>query len=345
MNRADSQSPCTPTLAFRIRMTPFFLCAVLTALTVLILPTSAAAKVEKKSDEPAVGYEDAVKDLNELKGLIKSKKSKNDEIVTYLDLLGKAYVNLKKPATIEDDADEEAKKAFKSAMASFEKNAGKFRSDAEKLLTKSLKLVKTKGSINERNDVNIKAAQVLGSLAPALEEKGRKSLSKSIRAIVEKNFQKAKHDMDTDLLNATFGALGELKDIDSLDWMAENFTHSNEVEKEFLIAAQSAMRKFAANEVPGKVRYAICKQMITTYAGVEAQAEQNSSDQKVQAKKRFWDDIKTYTIPAVQHFTNNPVDEEDEPIATMAGFQKWWRKHKRPGDVVWKGDKKKKKKK
>ncbi len=316
----------------------------LCAFAMLVALPSAYAKEEKKSQEPAVLIADAMNDLNELKGLIKKKKSKNDEIITYLDLLGKAYGNLQKPEAPAEDADEEFKKVYKKAMGDYEKDAAKFRGDAVKQLKSALKLTKVKGSVNERNDVNIKAAQVLGSLAPTLDEKGRKSISKTVRTTIEKSFQKAKHDMDTDLLNAAFGALGSLGDIDSLMWMADNFTHSNEVEKEFLIAAQSAMRKYPAKDVPGKVRYAICKQMITTYAGVEAQAEQNSTDQKVQAKKRFWDDIKTYTIPAVQHFTNNPLDEEDEPIASMAGFQKWWRAHKRPGDAVWKGEKKKKKK-
>jgi hypothetical protein len=71
---------------------------------------------------------------------------------------------------------------------------------------------------------------------------------------------------------------------------------------------------------------------------VESQAQQSSTDPKILAKKRFWDDIKTYTIPVVQHFAGKPANPDGVALSTMAEFQDWLRDHKNVRRPPWTED-------
>ncbi len=286
----------------------------------------------------AVDLQAAWDDLAELKRSTKSKAS-NDDLDQYLDAVFNAYKGLDAPPAPPEDAAEEEKKKYASDLAKFEKEQEKFRSAAEKLFLKVLVLVKVKNETNLRDDMNTKAARILGDLGPMLDEKGRKSLSKKIMQAIEKKLTKVKtHTVSTDHLDAAFQALGKLNDFGSIEWIIKNYTHTKDNEKEYLVAAHKAIVLF--KNVPGKLRYAVVEQFVKTYAGVESQAEKSSNDPKDQAKKRFWDDIKTGVIPVVQYFTKdsegNPAsDPEGQALAKMAEFQAWMREHKSIRKSPW----------
>ena len=108
------------------------------------------------------------------------------------------------------------------------------------------------------------------------------------------------------------------------------------IDADWLVGAHKAMILFKS--VPGKQRYAICDKMIKIYTGVEVRAEQASNDPQVQAKKRFWDKIKTDTIPVVQYYASEPKDDEGQALAKMVEFQAWFRDHKNARKAPWKDD-------
>ena len=287
-------------------------------------------------------------DLEELKRSTKSKAS-NDDIDQYLDAVFNAFKGLDGPTPPADDASDEEKEKYKKDLATFEDQQRKFRDEAEKVILKIHTLVKVKNDVNLRDDMNTKAARILGQLGEFMDEKGRKELSKKLMQAIEKRMTKVKtHRINTDHLDATFEALGKLDDHDTIDWLLKNYTHTNENEKEYLIAAHKAFLLF--QQVEGKVRYNVVETFVKVYAGVEAQAEQSSSDPKLQAKKRFWDDIKTGVIPVVQQYSKdadgNPAAGEDgQALAKMAEFQNWIRDHKSLRKAPWVEKEKKEEKK
>lgn len=292
-----------------------------------------AASVLAAPSALAVDIEGAQQDLEQLKKATKPRAT-NEDLLQYLDAVFTAYKNLAGPEKPADDAPEDEKKAWASANAKFEKVRDKYRSDAEKLILKIMTLVKVENETNIRDDVNIAAANILGDMAPMLDEKGRRSLSKKIMGAIDKRLTKVKtHDVNTDHLAAAFAALGKLNDTNSLAWMLKNHCHANEVKKQYIIAAHKAMVLF--KDVPGKMRYEVCSQFVKTYGSVEAQAERSSTDAKDLAKKRFWDDIKTHTIPVVQHYAGKPTDADGSALATMADFTAFMREHKNQRKPPW----------
>lgn len=305
------------------------------ALPLLVVLALFAGVVAPRSAE-AVDLEAAKADLEQLKKSTKSR-STNEDLLQYLDAVFAAYKELDEPPKPGEDASEDDQKAYKTAMGKFEKERTKFRSDAQKLILKIMTLYKVKAETNIRDDVNTRAAKILGDMAPLLSAKGRKDLSKKIMQAIDKKMTKVKtHQVNTEHLEAAFEALARLNDMSALQWMTKNYTHGNEVQKEYLVAAHKAMVGFKS--VPGKYRYEVVAQMVKMYTGTELQAEQTSNDPKVQQKKRFWDEIKTYTIPAVQYFAGQPQDAEGQALAEMKQFQDWLRKNKNPKKGPWADD-------
>jgi hypothetical protein len=305
----------------------------------LVLPLAAFACLVLGGPALAADLDSALDDLAQLKKATKPRAT-NEDLIQYLDAVFAAYNGgIEGPAKPADDASEDEKKAYESELAKFEKAVEKFRGDVEKLVLKILTLYKPKNGTNIRDDVNIKAARILGDMAPQLDEKGRRSLSRKLMKAIEKKMTKVKaFQVNSEHLEAAFEALAKLGDDDALMWMNDNYTHGNENAKEYLIAAHKAMVVFPVDKVKGKDRYEIVAQFVKMYSGIELQAEQTSNDPKVQQKKRFWDEIKTYTIPVVQHFAKLPKDSEGQNLSEMKQFEDWLRENKNPRKPPWTED-------
>jgi protein required for attachment to host cells len=304
-----------------------FACPVLFSLAAMLLFCLAGPAAQ------AVDLDAAKADLEQLKKSLKPRAT-NEDLLQYLDAVFTAYKDLDKPPAPADDASEDEKKAHASAMAKFEKEQDKYRGDVEKIFLKILTLYKVKNETNIRDDVNIRAGKLLGEMAPMLDEKASKDLSKKIMKAIEKKMTKVKtHQVNTEHLEAAFEALAKLNDDGALMWMNANYSHANENQKEYLIAAHKAMVMF--KDVKGKYRYEIVSQFVKMYTGIELQAEQTSNDPKIQQKKRFWDEIKTYTIPVVQYFAGQPKDAEGQALAEMKQFQDWLRENKNAKKGPW----------
>ena len=153
-------------------------------------------------------------------------------------------------------------------------------------------------------------------------------------AAIDKRLTKVKtHDVNSEHLAAAFASLGKLNDEKALVWMLDKHCHANEVKKQYIIAAHKAMIIFTA--MPGKLRHEVVSQFVKVYGGVELQAERSSTDPKDLAKKRFWDDIKTDTIPVAQYYAGKPTDADGNALASMADFTAFMRKHKNMRKAPW----------
>lgn len=296
-------------------------------------------------------------DLDELESRIKSKKSINEDILQYLDAVASQLRGIQieeppaAPEPLADDATDEQKEAHAAAeqahkeamseydkrMSGFQKDYDKMRKEVFKQFFKALTLSRVENDTNQRDRVNIQAALLIGELGALQGEKERKDLSKDVIKAIGDLHKVKDYQLNSEHLNATFAALGKLGMEDSLKWLAENYIHTKDNERQFLIAAHKAMILFTA--VPGSLRFMICEEMIKTYSSVESQAEQSSNDPAIQAKKRFWDAIRTETIPCVQYFAGQPKKAEDgAALAKMAEFQDWFRDHKHPRKPPWVDD-------
>ena len=174
-----------------------------------------------------------------------------------------------------------------------------------------------------------------------LGETGNPKVADQIQKALETSIFKAKFEVPMQLLEEAFAGLGKIGEEASLDWMVKEFTHANKSPRakvDQLIAAHKAMILFDREKIPGSLRYKLVSEMVKTYSGIESQASQSSTDKNVQAAKVFWDRIKNDAIKAVQYFSFDPKNEDEEVLATMLEFQDWFRDHKNPKRDPWKRD-------
>lgn len=301
----------------------------------------------------AIDQEAADADLDQLKRSMK-KSATTDDLRQYLKAVANNYKKLEGPPKPAEGADPAEIKEWEADTKKFNKWLSSYRAEAVKQFVKSMTIVKIQHDRNVRDEANRLAANILGDLPlppppdtasdeekkafQAKDKKFRKDLSRTIMKTIEKKLTKVKtHQVSTDLLDAAFEALGKLNDESALLWMAKEYSHTIDTKKEYLVAAHKAMVLFT--NVPGKIRYDIVSQFIKSYAGVELQAEKSAADAATLAKKRFWDYIKTHTIPVMQYFAGKPVDEEDQALSEMKQFQAWMRDHKSPRKPPWTDEK------
>ncbi len=329
-----------------------FLTLALLAIGALTFLAPAPAVAEEVDPVPLERAEEA---LGRLAKSLKSRKSINEQLIADLDEVAEAYHNLEQPAMpelqeiAEGTPEEEARaiksandkltRAYETALAKFEKGQKKFRRDCIKAYIRALKLTKIHKptETNQRDDVNIKAAQILG-------DTGDPEVSDDLIKALETGPFKAKGYMVPELLLETsFAALGKLNDMDSLEWLLDNFVHTNNARDKVnqLIAAHKAMILF--KNVPGKLRYEIVEEMVKTYSGTELRARnKGSTDKNDQAAARLWDRIKIDAIRAVQVMAGEPKhemgDQEGELLMLMSEFSDWFRDNKNPRKAPWKDE-------
>ena len=97
---------------------------------------------EAAPEAPAAEMPEALGDLEKLENALKSKKSINDEIIQYVDLVGGHFRAIKGPEPAADDAPQEAKDEYAAAKKKFDKDFADYRKKAEKAIFKALGLVK-----------------------------------------------------------------------------------------------------------------------------------------------------------------------------------------------------------
>lgn len=342
----------------------------LAALVAWVLPP-AAARAE------GVPLEDAKRNLDVFASQLKDRKLGNEDLNGSIEAIASDFYSLAAPAEkapdpLPDGADEEARKAHAAAQKAFDEAQRKHRGavrdwqgSALDLIFRALKLVSydAKNKANLRDDVNIKASQVLGDLLgnPKLAEgrdakeleKLREGWSKQLRDLLAGELEEPKMDYQVPVavLENTFAALGKINDPKSLAWLLENYSHTNNAPSkvERLKAAHKAMVLFKG--VKGELRFQVVEKFATIYSAAEATANNaaaNSGDAKQRtaaaAAKKFWDDVKTDAIAVVNYYATgpdgkSPANAEGQALTTMKDLFVWFGDNSRKNRAPWLDDK------
>ncbi|MBL9089129.1 MAG: hypothetical protein JNM10_18465 [Planctomycetia bacterium] len=262
----------------------------------------------------SVTIKDAEVEAGRLKDLLKKSKSDNQDILASLDALAKAYANL----VPNDDA----------AKATFEADSARFHKEAEKLFLDAfeLKYVKPNTSANLRDDVNIKAAQILGWCRPEVTNK--------IIAILETKIFKAKdYDPPTTLYDEAFKAIALLNTKDGFNYCLEWVKYStNKGDAERTKAMYEAIILFT--DVKGTVRHDFVKKSLISFIGTESSAERGRTKEE-QTQKVVWDKVKGAIIKAMQVYCKEPKAKDGVLMAKLRDFNDWFRDHDSPRDPTW----------
>ena len=253
----------------------------------------------------------AWEELHLLEGLLKNKKADNGDILASLDTVCSAYHNFA--------ADDEAGKA------TLEDDKAKFQKEAEAafLLAYKLKRINAKAKANERDDVNIKAVQLLGTFRP--------DVSSDIFGILQDVIFKVKDDeykVPQTLIDESFKAIGTLADKKKgIPWLMTWVKYpSGPGEPEKVKAAYDALILVKLSELKAPEKVTFVKDTIKFFVGPEAAAKQNQ-DKNQRAAKETWDKIKNSVIKALQYFSLEPKDAKGAQFSTVAQFNEWFKDH------------------
>ncbi len=266
---------------------------------------------------------DAVQELARLKEYLKKPKADNQDIIASLEACDKAYHHLIPNAPPADPA----------AQAAFEKERDAYLKQAEGAFLDAFELVRVRQNTaaNERDDVNVKAVQILGTTRP--------HVTKQISDILEtKVFKTKAYTPPTTLYDEAFKAIGLLNDHKvgwpyCTDWIKYD---NQPVVVDRIKAAFDALALF--KDVKGVERKDKVQKIIRTFSGVEHGAEVNKSKED-QAQKRVWDKIKPAVIKALQVLSHEPKGADGNMLATVKAFEAWFRDNDNPKNPAWAADK------
>lgn len=282
----------------------------------LALPALPAMAAEHQQAADDVTPAEAEERLATLTRLLRSSKSTTLDLTDAIDGVAEAYATAGKDARARDAYRKQADVQLVKALARW----------------KAPRDRRAEGNLHE--EVAIRAAKALGDVAAHLDAKARKSLFGRVRAYVDGGqFKNAlKHGVSGAQLDATFAAIGHIGAPEALPWYEKQFMRTDLRLLPVLVAAHKSLVLF--KDVPGKLRHMMVDELITNYASVETQAQQGNTVAERSAK-RFWDELKLHTIPALQHFAGKPTNEDGEALATVAAFRVWFREHKRVNRAPW----------
>jgi hypothetical protein len=276
----------------------------------------------RRADAGRIAPEATVLSLEEAKATLKEASSLLRERTSTSEQLQHALAELER---------------VHAAVGTESSAARSFRKKVEDQLLKASLLHKAASRSspnNERLGVNVEAAAALGRIGAALDPKAARALSVGLRkAITYVHDKRDVEQWEQAHLDALFAALAQINDPASITWILDEYTHTKKREVVFLIAAQQALLRFT--DVPGPLRFDICKKVSVTYAGVEALAERNSASTTDRSSKALWDALRVYTIPLLQHYAGEPRDEHDVALSTVGAFQHWIQDHKNLRTAPW----------
>jgi hypothetical protein len=256
-------------------------------------------------------------ELTLLERMLNNKKAENADILAQLDTVAVAYHNLA--------PDDEAGKA------TFEDDKAKYQKEVEKAFIDAYKLKKlnAKAKANERDDVNIKAVQLLATFRPEVSDKITQILDTVIFKVKDDEYR-----VPPSLVEESFKTIGLLADKKKgVPWLLTFIRYpSGPGEPEKVKAAYDAMILMKINDTPGATRKGIVKDTIKFFIGAENAAQQNQ-DKTNKAQKETWDKLKTSVIKALQYFSMEPKDAKGAQFSKVAQFNDWFRDHDSQKDL------------
>lgn len=260
-----------------------------------------------------VPLKEAHLEIDRLKDLRKPK-SDNQDIVAALDAAARAYVNL----APNDDA----------GKATFEADAERFHKEAERAFLDFLKLKKVRPntSANERDDVNIMAAQILAWCRPEVSRALIDAMDKSV-------LEPKDYDPPSTLFDETFKALALLNTKEGFEYCRKWTKYSTKKgDAERTKAAFDALALFT--DVKGSARHDLVKVTLRTFIGTESAADRGATKEE-QTQKGVWDKIKGAVIRTMQVYTKQPKASDGKLIGKLKDFDQWFRDNDSPRNPVW----------
>jgi hypothetical protein len=273
---------------------------------------------DAKKAEPVLKAK-ATEELHLLENHLKNKKADNADILASLETVAAAYHNF----APDDDA----------GKATFEDDKLKFQKDAEKAFLDAYKLrkINLKAKANERDDVNIKAVQHLGTFRPDVTDNVIKILQDVIFKVKEDDYK-----VPQTLIDESFKAVGTLGDKKvGLPWLMSWIKYDNTAGMpEKIKAAYEAMVLMKVLDVKGPTRLQIVKDSRKFFIGTEQASQQNQTKEQ-RSQKEVWDKIKGAVIKAMQYFAQEPKDAKGVLFSTVHQFDEWLKDHDSPRDPTW----------
>ncbi len=278
-------------------------------------PVPAPAPAGAAKPEP-IFLKDAIVELARLKVMLQKSKSETADILASLDAVAKGIIGL----APNDEA----------SAATLEKDRDDYLKDAEKLLGEALTLVRIRPNTtaNERDDVNVKAASILGLCRPA-------PATKILITSLEQHIFKAKgYTPPTLLYDEAFKSIGLLGDKEGGKYLQDWIKYDNSPNQpERIKAAFEAMVIFK-NFKGFPDRHDMVEKICRTFIGVEHAAEVNKSKED-KAQKLVWDKIKPAVIKALQVLSKDPKDKNNNFLGSVKAFDEWFRLNDKPKNAAW----------
>jgi hypothetical protein len=289
----------------------------------VVPPAGDPAAPPPKKPEPVLKAK-AEEELKLLESHLKQKKGDNNsDILASLDSVANAYHNY----APNDEA----------GQATLEEDKAKYQKEVEKVFLDAYKLkrINPKAKANERDDVNIKAVQLIATFRPDVTDNLIKILTEVIFKVKEDDYK-----VPQTLIDESFKAVGMLGDKKAgMPWLMTWIKYDNTAGMpERIKAAYDAMVLMKVLEVPGKVRFQIVKDTLKTFPGVEQSAQQNQTKEQ-RSQKEVWDKIKGSVIKALQYYSQEPKNAKGQLFSTVKEFNEWFRDHD-GSDPLWKDPKK-----
>lgn len=281
------------------------------ALLALLIGASLAPAVASAAKEDSSPTAELRKELKFVKDQLKDRRAHNDEIIAYLGAFAKAYGEL------EDDA----------------KDTASLKADIRAILLRVMKYDLVRKEQNLRSAANIRAAQILGDLAPGMETKYRRKLGGSAITEFKRLKDVKKYEPSEDRIEIVAALAARMDGAAALKYFRKKQLRTDNADVQYTVAALKAM--LLVDELSSRTRYDLFDYMLARYAGTEATAEQSATDSATQAAKRFWDEARTHVIAVMQRLARTPMDEKQVALKTMGEFQTWFRQHKNPRGEPW----------
>ncbi|MCZ6574407.1 MAG: hypothetical protein O7C98_14715 [Planctomycetota bacterium] len=288
---------------------------------------------------------------------LKSKKTPNEDILAALDAAHVAYGKVvPDPAPSKEDGSAHTERELAAHTKKFTAAEKKWRKAVERSYLKALtlkRLSRAKEPVNERLEVNLKAARALGDTYPKISRRIMDAFDKRLFPVKD-------YTIDARLYEAGFETLAKLNWRGSVAWLRDEVLIADRRpdRKNRTVAALNAMNRFPPQRA--KVRNETVKRLIRMFEFVERQADfggfgdtQGRTGRKHinRAWIPYWKELKPLVIATLRHFATDPVTNEapvdykrKKKLVHVADYARWYGRNKRVGYSPWIDPPRKKKK-
>jgi len=275
---------------------------------VLLLGASLMPAVAQAGQVDPTSIETVREELAFLKKQLGTRRADNEELIEYLNAAAKAY------PTLTGEGSEKLQAEIRAA------------------LLKGTSVWKLHKEHNARLPVNLRAAELLGEIAPKLESRARQRLAGTVEKHL-KQLDNARYEVEAEQIESLANLLARIGEERSIKFLMHEFMRTEDRSLPYMVAMLKAVPLFERVSASG--RHELVKRAIRLYAPLETAAETSTTDPVVISKGRTWDQIRTHVIKMMQAMARTPLDKQQQALNTVHQFQTWFRRHENPRRAPW----------